>query len=105
MEPNKNTKRLSVGHKVRVFRTYIELVLLYNSETWTLTQTHELYLDAFHRRLLRIDTNCRYPKIIPNEKLYTLTKEVPLSDKVRKRRLNSFRSYTTSILTHQPRGH
>ena len=84
------SKRLSVGHKVRVFKTYIEPILLYNLETWTLTSNHEKLLDAFQRRLLRIAINCTYPKIIPNDKLYTLTKEVPISDKVRKRRLVLF---------------
>ena len=84
------SKRLSIGHKVRVFKTYVEPVLLYNSETWTLTATLEKYLDQFQRRLLRIAINCRYPKRISNEKLYTLTREISISDKVRKRRLVLF---------------
>ena len=84
------SKRLSVNHKIRVFRTYVEPVLLYNSETWTLTATLEKYLDAFHRRLLRIAINCIYPKKISNENLYTLTKETPISQKIKKRRLVLF---------------
>ena len=51
------SKRLSVRHKVRVFKTYVEPILLYNSETWTLTQTLENSIDSFHRRLLRITIN------------------------------------------------
>ena len=84
------SKRLSIGHKVRVFKTYVEPVLLYNSETWNLTATLEKYLDAFHRRLLRISIDIRYPKIISNNKLYKLTKEVPLSTKIKTRRLTLF---------------
>ena len=82
------SKRLSIGHKIRIYRTYIEPILLYNSETWTLTSTLEKAIDSFHRRLLRISININYPKIITNEKLYTLTREIPLSMKIRKRRLN-----------------
>ena len=44
-------------------------------------------VDSFHRRLLRVIINVRYPKIITNEKLYTLTKEPPISETIRKRRL------------------
>ena len=52
-----------------------------------LTQTLENSIDSFYRRLLRISINIKYPKIITNTKLYTLTKETPLSEKIRKRRL------------------
>merc|ERR1712102_180914 len=73
-----NSKRLSVQHKIRTFRTFIEPILLYNSETWTLTATLEKSLDSFHRHLLRIALNYHYPKMINNDKLYILTKEIPL---------------------------
>ena len=82
------SKHLSVEHKIRVYRTYVEPVLLYNSETWTLTYTKEKLIDAFHRRLLRISINVRYPKIINSTKLYTLTQQTPLSDRIRIRRLS-----------------
>ena len=81
------SKRLSIGHKVRVYRTYVEPILLYNSETWTLTPTLEKAVDSFHRRILKTAINIRYPKVISSQKLYTLTKEPPLSEKIRKRRL------------------
>ena len=81
------SKRLSIGHKVRVYRTYVEPILLYNSETWTLTPTLEKAVDSFHRRILRTAINIKYPKVISSQKLYTLTKEPPLSEKIRKRRL------------------
>ena len=61
-----------------------------NSETWSLTSTLEEELNAFHRKLLRISLDYIYPKKINNEKLYTLSKEIPLSQKIKKRRLNLF---------------
>ena len=90
MRPFFWSKRLSTHHNVKVFRTYIEPVLLYNSETWTLTATLEKSLDAFHRRLLRIALNVKYPKVISSQKLYSLTREIPISNKIKKRRLALF---------------
>ena len=84
------SKRLSVHHKTRIFRTYVEPVLLYNSETWSLTTTLENGLNSFHRRLLRIAINKRYPKTISNQKLYHITKETPIAKKIQKRRLALF---------------
>ena len=81
------SKRLSARHKIRLFRTYIEPILLYNSETWSLTATLEKSIDSFHRRLLRICLNYRYPKTISSEKLYTLANETLLSTNIRRRRL------------------
>ena len=86
--PYFRSKRLSALHKIRLYRTYIEPILLYNSETWTLTATMEQALDGFHRKLLRIALNYIYPKVISNEKLYTLTREIPLSEKIKRRRLH-----------------
>ena len=62
------SKRLNNHHKIKIFKTYIETTLLYNSETWSLTATLENSLNAFHRRLLRIAINARYPKIVSNKK-------------------------------------
>ena len=64
--------------------------LLYNSETWALTPTLENSLDQFHRRLLRIAVNIRYPKKISSVNLYNPTKETPISVKIKKRRLALF---------------
>ena len=59
-----------------------------NSETWTLTATIEQALDGFHIKLLRIALNYIYPIVISSEKLYTLAKEIPLSQKIKRRRLH-----------------
>ena len=67
--------------------TYVETTLLYNSETWAMTENQEESLNAFQRRLLRIALNIRYPKIISNAKLYNITKEIPISEKIKRRRL------------------
>ena len=78
------SKRLSTQHKVKIYKTYIETTLLYNAKTWTLTKTLEDNLNAFQRRLLRITLNIKYPKIISNQKLYNITKEIPLTERIKK---------------------
>ena len=76
------------------------LFLLYNSETWTLTYTKEKLIGAFHRGLLRISINVRYSKIIKSTKLYTLTQQTPLTDRIRTRRRLSSGSYTQTTPRH-----
>ena len=82
------SKRISINHKIKIFNTYVETVFLYNSELWTLTPTLEKNIDSFHRNLLRIALNIKYPKIITNEELYVTTQEQPWSRKIKRRRLN-----------------
>ena len=84
------SKCLSIPHKIGIFKAYVETTLLYNSETWALTATLEESLNSFHRRILRIAINIRYPKKISSKNLYILTKETPISDRIRKRRIALF---------------
>ena len=81
------SKRLSTKHKVKIYKTYVETTLLYNSETWAMTEKQEDSLNSFQRRLLRIALNIKYPKIISNAKLYSITKEIPISEKIKRIRL------------------
>ena len=53
------SKKISIDHKIRIFKVYAESVFLYNSELCVLTQTQEDKIDAFHRRLLRQIINIR----------------------------------------------
>ena len=48
-----DSHKLKTGTKVRTFNTYVATIFLYNSETWTITQTLEYQIDSCHRRLLR----------------------------------------------------
>ena len=45
---------ISIEVKVCSVNCYVNSVLLYNRETWTLTKTLENTIDPFQRRLLRI---------------------------------------------------
>jgi len=50
--------KLSIATKLRIYSTFVLSILLYGSETWTLTQADWNRLDSFHlqckRRILHI---------------------------------------------------
>ena len=60
--------------------------LLYNCETWGLTEAALEKLNAFHRRQLRNLFGIRYPAIISNKDLYSRAHTQPLSHTVAVRR-------------------
>jgi len=59
-----------------LFKTVVETVLLYNAETWTMTEALEKRLDAAHalmrscRSLLRVAFKIHYPQKVTNRELY-----------------------------------
>ena len=69
---------------------FVESTLLYNSELWSLTNTLNNKLDAFHRRLLRYAIGAHWPKKISNEDIYEITKQNPISRSIQRRRLSWF---------------
>ena len=83
-----HSRRLSNTFKVRYFVAFAESVFLYNCELWTLTQTEEKKIDAFHRRQLRWALGIFYPRIITCKELYNATKQEPWSAKIRRRRMS-----------------
>ena len=85
-----NSKNLSIEQKIRHFCMFVQSTLLYNSELWALTNTLNNKLDAFHRRILRYAIGFHWPKKISNEDLYRITKQIPLSRIIQKRRLSWF---------------
>ena len=82
-----SSKLVSMSVKLRHFDCYQTSIFLYNCGLWTLNNSQELRLDAFHRRQLRYAIGFVYPKLISNEELYRLTKQIPWSAVCRERRL------------------
>ena len=71
--------------KIKLFRSCVESILLYNSETWTLTQTMETRLDGLYTKLLRRALNISWRDHVSNQELYG---DVPkLSLTIQQRRL------------------
>lgn len=82
-----NNKRISRKTKVRVFKTYVEPVFLYNSELWAITKTMGTKIDAFHRRMLRWTIGASWPKKMSNETLYHTTGQKAWTEQIRTRRI------------------
>ena len=56
--------------KIRIFRATIETILLYGSETWTITKKFENKIDGCYTRLIRMILNISWRDKIPNNILY-----------------------------------
>ena len=71
--------------KERLFIATVESVLLYGSETWTLTKTMEKQLNGCYTRMLRLAMNVGGKDHITNEELYGSLK--PIASKIQERRM------------------
>ena len=80
-------KHHTLKSRLAMFSTLILPVLLYNCGLWTLSKTLTSKLDTWHRRKLRIVLGIFYPHRISNKQLYQQTKQRPLSEICRQRRL------------------
>ena len=76
---------LSRKIKVRLFTSTVESILLYNSETWTITKRLGKQLDGCYTRMLRMALNISWTQHLTNRQLYRNLP--PISVKIRKRRL------------------
>ncbi|XP_065062423.1 uncharacterized protein LOC135689200 [Rhopilema esculentum] len=65
--------------RLKLYRTLVKPVLMYNSSTWGLTQKDTKGLDAFHRQQLRQLIGKKYPNKISNQNLYKRCEEGPIS--------------------------
>ena len=79
MQSKLQSKKISFTIRMKLFRTYITSVFLYNSELWTLTKKLENEIDVFQRNILKKIMKIKYPIIIKNDELYDRTNETPWS--------------------------
>ena len=56
--------------KIRLFISTVESVLLYNSNTWTLTKQMEKSLDGTYTQMLRMALNVSWKQHMTNQELY-----------------------------------
>ena len=71
--------------KIRLFQATVEQILLYASETWTVTDTLAKKIDGCYTRMLRMVLDIRWPNKISNYKLYGKLPKV--TSKIRERRM------------------
>ena len=55
--------KISISTKTSAFKTYIDSIFLYNSETWTSTKQLNAQIDSFQRRLIirKFILNVKWP--------------------------------------------
>jgi len=85
-----NQTNLSISTKIRIYSTCVLAVLLYGSETWTLTQPEWRRLDSFHTRCQRRILHIRWHDYVTNDEVLRRTGLLSASFIVRKRRLGLF---------------
>lgn len=83
-------KSMSYEAKLRIFRACIVPILLYGSETWTLTKTQERRLNSFYMRCLRTIIGAKLEDRLSNMKILELTGQPQLDDTMRRNRLRWF---------------
>ena len=71
--------------KIRLFVSTVESVLLYGSETWTLTNTLTKQIDGMYTRMLRMVKNISWRDHLTNNELYGNLPKI--SVKIRQRRM------------------
>jgi len=85
-----NQKKLNTPTKLRIYSTCVLTVLLYGSETWTLTLHDWKRLDSFHTQCQRQILHICWRYHVSNDEVLRRTGLLPASFIVRKRRLGLF---------------
>ena len=80
-----NSPKIDTGRKVRLYKAYVQSVLLYNSSAWASSKTIDKELDRFQRRMIRRMLRVYWPNILRNEDADNVM--LPASKEARRRRL------------------
>ena len=71
--------------KIRLFQATVESILLFGSETWTITETLAKRIDGCYTIMLKMVLDVHWPTKINNHKLYGKLPKV--TSKFRERRM------------------
>ena len=80
-------KKVHIKQKLKLYKTIVKSVLMYNSCTWGLTKAQTEEIDRAHRRQLRIVWNDMNKK---NKQLYEESNENPISETIKRARWRAF---------------
>ena len=95
------SRNLSRRTKVQVFRAMVMSVLLYEAETWTVTQQDIRRLKTFQMRCLRDIVGVTLWDMRHNVDILEETGELPMKEKLRLKRLQWF-GHLQRMPDHQP---
>ena len=76
--------------RIKLYKTLVKPILLYNSSTWGIKRVEESSLNAFHRQQLRQIIGKKYPHRISNQNLYKRCSERPVSIDIKESRWRLF---------------
>ena len=74
-----NSDKIKVELRIKMYKSLIKPILLYNSSTWGLGENDKKDLNAFHRKQLRRILNVKYPDRMKNKEVYNKTNEIPIT--------------------------
>ena len=76
---------------IEMITTTIFDVAIDNHMTWTTTKQLNAQIDSFQRRLIRkFILNVKWPDVVKNEQVYSITKLKPWSETIKLRRIKWF---------------
>ena len=81
---------LKTSNKIKLYKSLVKSILLYNRGTWALTLTQEERLNAYHRKQLKKILNIKYPKKLTKKSLYRICQEKPQSIQILSARWSLF---------------
>ena len=87
--------------KVRLFVATVESILLYGSETWTLTETLKKKIDGCYTRMLRMALNVDWRLHLTNREVYGKLPRVTMKIQERRMRLAGHIHRHPELTAHQ----
>jgi hypothetical protein len=83
-------KTVSITSRLRLFRACVLPVLLYGSETWSITTAHERRINTFYMKCIRTIIGVNLGDRMSNEKLLEIAGQPPVENILRRNRLRWF---------------
>ena len=77
---------MSKNTKIRIFKSNVIAMLLYECETWRMTKRDEAKLDAFLHKCLRRILKIYWPMRVSNEEVRRKARTYTISEQIRRRR-------------------
>ena len=76
--------------QLKLYKTIVKPVLMYNSQNWGVTVNDEHNLNSLHRQQLTATLHIKFSHVISNSDLYQRTNEIPLALTIFKNRWKLF---------------
>ena len=86
LRPIWKNKNIRLPTKLKLFNSNVISTLLYGSETWIHTKALDEKLKVFVNTCLRQILQIRWPETISNQDLWRTTRQVPITETIKKRK-------------------